>query len=757
MRIIHACFIILAGAFCMSAATVADNFRTATLSSELWRVNDGGGTIRIDNGRLRVSAKDESWKRAAMFSKKGFQFWNETGVTLRIRMTALAAAASDGTDISVFAGFTPDAEAKGVQSSENVAGVSITYSRKNGADLALVLKDAQSEDTKRRGDAKGNTFQYLYPAVHIPAAGDDLPLDITLRLDGSVIEVKAGGIEFSQQFPNGLTKRSWENGAYFMLQQMNFSAGRGAVIIDDISINAPAFATAVTLNTRKDPPDKNKYPDQVFVRTEKTIGPDAFSTGGYYNPSMTGMADAPAAWGALVNSMGGILRFPHGLEISFQFWPYETKDWFGVLGAKGGRYGTIQSWFYPNGIKSNPTTVQAMLAAAKAQGVRINLQLNCVSMFNGTDFIYVKTLPEERMKRENPMDVGTFSERALALIVSNNATLIDYVTANGYADTVASIEMDNERWDMPGEDYAAVVAAHVKMIRSKMPAAKIIVCLGELAAYAPDPENTMYVRWSKTLLTRLAALGMTGSIDYFAPHIYPYLSDMAEDFIGNNLEDWAVRNVYRSLDVMSGLIDAAGFKGARFYVSEWGAQSDAVAGGSRNDLISAMASALGTVKTAMAIYSHPRVDAATFHPFIHKSRVSRKEGTPFSKWGGQSVFFMADSGTYRSTPVLEAMLLFRQFSAASTFLPSPMMLPRGVHVIAAEDAKGKKYFVVNSTAASVTFPLAVMKRRTLTATSVEATSVKYGTYGDAPGDITPIVPADYGDGVIPPYSVNMLR
>lgn len=79
------------------------------------------------------------------------------------------------------------------------------------------------------------------------------------------------------------------------------------------------------------------------------------------------------------------------------------------------------------------------------------------------------------------------------------------------------------------------------------------------------------------------------------------------------------------------------------------------------------------------------------------------------------------------------------------------------YVIAAEDAKGKKYFAVNTTAASAAFPLPVSKRRTLTAPSVSATSVKYGSFGDAAGDIVPIIQRDFADAVIPPYSVNMLR
>ena len=47
----------------------------------------------------------------------------------------------------------------------------------------------------------------------------------------------------------------------------------------------------------------------------------------------------------LIRSMGGILRFPYGLEISFYFWPYRALDWYPVLGKKGGTYGAIERWY----------------------------------------------------------------------------------------------------------------------------------------------------------------------------------------------------------------------------------------------------------------------------------------------------------------------------------------------------------------------------------------------------------------------------
>ena len=144
-----------------------------------------------------------------------------------------------------------------------------------------------------------------------------------------------------------------------------------------------------------------------------------------------------------------------------------------------------------------------MLAAYKASGLKLDLMLNCHAMFDGHDFVYVKTLPEDRMKTQNPLEEGAFNRHNLEEIVRNNATLVDYVIKHGYADTVATWEMDNECWDMPGAEYAETVAAHVRMLRSKLPNAKVIVCLGELGPYTPNPEGAHAIVWSRDLLKRL--------------------------------------------------------------------------------------------------------------------------------------------------------------------------------------------------------------------------------------------------------------
>jgi hypothetical protein len=740
-----------------TAETFTDRFDGSSLNGDAWVPSERGGKIRIDNGRLVIAPKDGSWEESALLSRKAFLFWNGAGVTAHIRGTITTTVPAPGKDTAVFLGFTPDAEAKRVQSCDDVTGLSLVYVKnERRAEMALVLKEAQGADVKNRGDARGNPIQYRYPADKVAVSQADCPFDVTIHLDAASITAEAGGMQFSQKFPSRLTERFWKNGAHLIVQQQNSAGGRATLAIERVEVVYAAESTAAAVNTRKDPPDKDKYPDRVFVHLRKTVSPGAFSVSGYGEPTMTGALEATPEWGDLIRSMGGIIRFPHGLDISFQFWPYEVKDWYATLAAKGERYGTISPWFFKQGHMPNIATVQQMLAAAKAAGVKVNLQLNCTSMYTGTEYLSVKMLPEARMKQENPLEAGKFDEAILARIVANNATLVKYVVTHGYKDTVATWEMDNERWDMPGDEYAVVVAQHVRMLRAKLPGAKVIVCLGDLPAYAVDADNVLGVKWSKALLAKLAALGMKRKINYFAPHIYPYLGDAPGEVLANTVADWAVRNVYRCLDTMSGIVNAYGFATSSFYVTEWGAESDAVAAVSRNDLVTCMATAIATAKIAMAIYSHPRVAAATFHPFLHRSRVSREDQARFSKWGGQSVFYMAKSKTYQSTPVWESLRLFREFAQGSKFLVESPAVPAGVHVIAATDAEGKKYYAVNSTAQAVTFPAEVSKRRTLVAPSLEATSVKYGSYGDAPGDITEIIPHDFADAVLPPYSVNML-
>ena len=205
------------------------------------------------------------------------------------------------------------------------------------------------------------------------------------------------------------------------------------------------------------------------------------------------------------------------------------------------------------------------------------------------------------------------------------------------------------------------------------------------------------------------------------------------------------------------MLDAAGFTSSRFYVSEWGAQSDVVASAKRNDRITCMASPLATAKVAMAIYAHPRTAAAAFHPFMQNSRVSRAEKLPIPVWGDQSVFSLADRKQFQTTPVSEALILFREFASESTLVPGQSDVPAGAQVLSAVDKEGPKYFVVNSAAQGFRFPAAISKRRTLFAPSPESTSVKYGSFGDRSGDVEGIVPHDFRDAKIPPYSVNLLR
>ncbi|MBL8994333.1 MAG: hypothetical protein JNM63_13405, partial [Spirochaetia bacterium] len=106
-----------------------------------------------------------------------------------------------------------------------------------------------------------------------------------------------------------------------------------------------AFTKTGEVDLRKDPPDKNIYPDQIFVKSKKTVSDQAFSVAGYYTSAASSFAEDPEKWANLVKTAGGIVRYPYGLEISFNFWPYEVKDWAVVLTNKGGKYGTIQPWF----------------------------------------------------------------------------------------------------------------------------------------------------------------------------------------------------------------------------------------------------------------------------------------------------------------------------------------------------------------------------------------------------------------------------
>jgi hypothetical protein len=251
---------------------------------------------------------------------------------------------------------------------------------------------------------------------------------------------------------------------------------------------------------------------------------------------------------------------------------------------------------------------------------------------------------------------------------------------------------------------------------------------------------------------------MNGQIDYFAPHLYPYLFDSAEEITQNYLEDYSVRNIRRSLDYMSGMLDRYGFNSSRFYITEWGAQSDGLGDQSHNELITSMAAAIATAKDMMAIYSHPRVQGSTWHQFFGSSFVSRERNMPISQWGEQTLYAVPNRG-FVSTPPLQAMLMLTAFGRSGSLVPCKMDLPAGVHYLSVRTATGRSYFVVNSTSTSITLPIAgAVRRSSLFAPSVLATSIgKYGSYGDAPGDIHEILPQDFADAVLPPYSVNVIK
>ncbi|HBC88490.1 MAG TPA: hypothetical protein DCZ94_16195 [Lentisphaeria bacterium] len=523
---------------------------------------------------------------------------------------------------------------------------------------------------------------------------------------------------------------------------------------------ASAFEKDTAGDIRKNPPDKDQIPAHIVVKHEKTIGKNGFSAAGSYSGGRGGVEsmDLPG-FAPEVNSIGGILRYPHGFEGSFSFWPYGINDWHPTLCAKGGTYGAIIKWIYKGKDKPAPYVIkmQEMLEACRKNGLKLIIQLNCVSMFDGKDFLYMKTLPEDRMKRENPLEAGTFSQENLDKIVANNATMVDYVISKGYKDTVAFWEMDNERWDMPGSDYAATVAAHVKMIRSKIPEAKMIVCLAGIDAYCANLDGSRYIIWNKELLSALSKMGMQSEIDYFAPHEYPFLHDNAEEITQNYLEDWCIRNLYRDLDIASSMLDKYGFNKSKLYISEWGVQSDRLGDESRNDLITSMASGLAAAKTIMALYSHPRVEGGTLHPYMHASYISKEKGIRASKWGCQSLFFTSD-GKFISTPHLEAVKMFKGFADGSTLVPADLALPEGIQCLSATDKEGKKYFAVNSTGKPFVFPAKdISKRTSLFSKSVIDTAVKYGSYCDKPEEVKEIHPTAFTDNVLPPFSISILK
>jgi len=529
----------------------------------------------------------------------------------------------------------------------------------------------------------------------------------------------------------------------------------------DESLLKCAFLREDDCDFRKNPPDKDVIPDRIVLKAPKAIDSRAFSVScGYRVGDGYEKTLEMPAFVAAVKAMGGVIRYPYGFDSDSFFWPYEIDDWYKVLEEKGGSYGAIQKSMYKGkGKPPHMVGVKAMLEFCRRNGFRMILPINCVAMFDGKDFVYVKTLAEERMRSQNPLEGGKFSEANLAKIVERNGTLADYVVDNGYADTVAFWEMGNERWDMKGSEYASVVAAHVKMLRAKIPDAKVVVCIAGVASYSANMDGLHSVVWNRDLLSTLSLLGMARSIDYFAPHEYPFLKDSASEIVENHLGDWCVRNLYRDLDYVSAELDKFGFANSRLYATEWGVQSDALGDSSRNDLLTSMAAALATAKTMMAVYSHPRVDGGTIHTFLHASLVSKAKSRPFSKWGCQCVFFK-DDGTFIDTPVSHAAKLFISFASDSVLQPCALELPKGVNCLRAKDSSGRTlYFVVNSSSASAKLPVAGrVSRTTLKAGSVFDTSIaKYGSYGEEPGDLKDISPAEFSDPSLPPYSISLLK
>ncbi len=522
-----------------------------------------------------------------------------------------------------------------------------------------------------------------------------------------------------------------------------------------------SFLRDAELDFRKNPPDRDVVPDRIVLKSDKKFDSNAFSVscgfraGDGYDSTL----EMPA-FVSTVKAMGGVIRYFYGFDSDSFFWPYEIQDWYPVLGAKGGTYGAIQKYMYKGPAhKPRMVSMKTMLAACKKNGLRLILPFNCVGMFDGKDFIYVKTLPEDKAKKQSHLETGKFDEGNLAKIVERNATLVDYVIQNGYKDTVAYWEMGNERWDMPGSEYASVVAAHTKMLRSKIPDAKVIVCIAGVSSYSANMEGQRSVVWNRDLLSTLALLGMAGSLDYFAPHEYPFLKDNAEEITQNHIDDWCIRNLYRDLDYVSSDLDKFGFTKAKLYATEWGIQSDALGDDSRNDLLTSMAAGLANAKTMMAIYSHPRVEGGTIHTFLHASIFGRDIDRKISKWGAQSVFF-SDKGVFVGTPVSESTKLFVSFATGATLVPMALEVPKGVNYLCAKDASGAmRYFAVNSTAASVKLPVeGVSKRLSLFSNSVtDCPILKYGSFGDMPGDIKEIVPREFSDNTLPAYSVSLLK
>ena len=526
-----------------------------------------------------------------------------------------------------------------------------------------------------------------------------------------------------------------------------------------------AFDKTLAEDPRRNPPDRAQIPDQIVLKSEKALAPNWLATplevlgGGFgaHAMELPGYAD-------FVQSYGGISRFPHGNSLMFYFWPYKATEWNPVaaqLGGGGG-YLTIPNWFMKYDCAPKAISHQETLATYKKLGLKLILTFNTHGMFDGKDFIYVRALPagQQRKPSDDVFKTGTFSQENLAKIAKNNEALVDYIIANGYLDTIAYWEMDNERYNSPGAEYADMAAAHIRMLRAKVPNAKVILCFGDSAysGYSPEPDKAGLAPWSRDLLRRLKEVGLEDSVDYFAPHLYPFIVDKADELTQNFLADWGVRNIYRSLDYYGAMLDAEGFGKSRFYVTEWGTQVDSLDEKDRY-LNTTMAAGVASAKEMMAIYSHPRVDGACWHQFTHQSAFGRESKQVLKIYGVQSVY-TGETGRVVTTPPAEAVKLFQRFANGTTLVKTALDLPHGVHALSARKADGTLWhYVVNSTASPYAFSAqGVTQRTTLSATAVTAVSIlRYGGYGDTPGEIDEILPKEFADTVLPPFSVSLVQ
>lgn len=636
---------------------------------------------------------------------------------------------------------------------------------------------------------RANDLAATYTATYDDGSHVDIPIRIGAHLNDwwSLKQVSDPDAVLLAQVPS--TKSATGNVGLYGYRWMNptpakpiaalsLASAEGDVVYGLIAISAVgtdissaaekvlagSFDKKVAADPRRNPPDRESIPDHIVLRSAKTIGQDAISTpvealgGGFGTKAIAlpGYGDFVTAYG------GGVSRFPHGSVVNNYFWPYKATEWAPVVTQKGGHYGLIANWFMTYNCAPMAISYQEMLATYKKDGLKLILTFNTSSMFDGKEFTYVKTLPEERMraKKEDPLQVGTFSPENLAKIVASNETLVDYIIANGYLDTIAYWEMDNERYSTPGAEYAEMCAAHIRMLRKKVPDAKVIVGIGDNAypGYSPEPDKQSTAPWSRDLLRRLKELGMADSVDCFAPHLYPFIVDPAEELTQNFLDDWGIRNVYRSLDYYATMLDAEGFAKSRFYVTEWGTQVDSL-DESKRFLNTTMAAGVATAKEMMAIYSHPRVDGACWHQFTHQSSFGRESKQVLKIYGVQSVY-TGETGRIVTTPPAEAVKLFVRFAKGNTLIQDKRTIPPGLHVLSARKPDGSTWqYVVNTTAGAITFPgKDVTKRTTLSAPSITAVSIlKYGGYGDTPGEIAEILPKEFTDTVLPPFSVSIVQ